>query len=83
MNINDFSAIYFAMAAAYAITRTFMLIRKKGGVSGYDKVKQAAIKEGVYMPEIFGTLTFIVLIFCAATWPISMLRMLSGARSKP
>lgn len=82
MNINDFSAIYFAMAAAYAITRTFMLIRKKDGISGYDKVKQAAIKDGISMPEIFGALTVIVLIVCAATWPISMFRMLAGTRRK-
>lgn len=83
MTINDFSAIYFAMAAAYMITRIFKLFRKKDGASGYDELKQAAIKEGVYMPEIFGALTAIVLIFCAATWPISMFRMITGTRRKP
>lgn len=83
MNINDFSAIYFAMAAAYMITRIFKLFRRKDGSSGYDELKQAAIKEGVYIPEIFGALTAIVLIFCAAAWPISMFRMLTGIGKKP
>lgn len=77
MSADELVKLYFAIALAYLITRVMKIIRKKDGVSGWQNMKREAIKADLYMPEIFAALAIIALLFNAATWPLSLARMIS------
>lgn len=85
MTTDEIIKTYLAIAAAYIVVRLVKLTRTKDGASGWENLKREAIKKDLYMPEIFVPLAVLVMLYCAATWPLSLwrivMRMVKGSRS--
>lgn len=83
MSADEIIKTYLAIATAYLVMQILKMICKKDGVSGWARLKRDAEKKDLYMPEIFGVLAALVLLCSAATWPISLVRMVSRNRRNP
>jgi hypothetical protein len=80
MTSDEIIKTYLTIGLAYIIVRAIKLIRKKDGISGWEDLKKEAIKKDLYMPELFMPLAVLVMLYCAATWPFSLYRIITRKR---